>query len=71
MKQAFRETGDPSLIWAAHRVGIEREYCQIEKLANPDRLSGPHGFRLGCFPVKLEGSSAGWTRVVAMADEAD
>ena len=63
-----RHLADPP---AAHRVGIEREYCQIEKLANPDRLSGPHGFRLGCFPVKLEGSSAGWTRVVAMADEAD
>jgi kynurenine formamidase len=69
MMQAFRETGDPSLIWAAHRVGIEREYCQIEKLANPDRLARPHGFRLRCFPVKLEGGSAGWTRVVAMVDE--
>jgi kynurenine formamidase len=69
MKQAFRETGDPSLIWAAHRVGIEREYCQIEKLANLDQLPRPHGFKVACFPIKLEGGSAGWTRVVAMVDE--
>jgi kynurenine formamidase len=56
------------LIWAAHRVGIEREYCQIEKLANLDQLPRPYGFKAACFPVKLEGGSAGWTRVVAMIE---
>ena len=32
----FRETGDGKLLWEAHFAGIEREYCQIEKLANLD-----------------------------------
>ena len=68
MKQAFQETGDPAVIWAAHRVGIEREYCQIEKLANLDQLPRPHGFTVACFPVKLQGGSAGWTRVVALLE---
>ena len=69
MRKAFEETGDPSVIWAAHRVGIEREYCQIEKLANLDQLPRPFGFKVAWFPVKLAGGSAGWTRVVAMVDE--
>jgi hypothetical protein len=29
------------LLWEAHFAGIEREYCQIEKLAN--HLSSPCG----------------------------
>ena len=32
----FRETGDGKLLWEAHFAGIERVYCQIEKLANLD-----------------------------------
>jgi kynurenine formamidase len=68
MREAFQQTGDPSVIWAAHRVGIKREYCQIEKLANLDQLPRPHGFTVACFPVKLAGGSAGWTRVVAIVE---
>ena len=69
MKERFKETGDPSVIWEAHRVGIDLEYCQIEKLANLDQLPSPTGFKVSCFPVKLTGGSAGWTRVVAMFEE--
>ncbi len=68
-KERFKETGDASIIWEAHRVGIETPYCQIEKLANLDQLPSPIGFKVSCFPVKIKGASAGWTRVVAMFEE--
>lgn len=68
MQKRFQETQDPKVLWEAHRVGIEREYCHIEKLANLRNLPRPFGFKVACFPVKLRGGSAGWTRVVAMCD---
>lgn len=61
----FRRTGDRSLLWEAHRVGITHEYFQIEKLANLDQLP-PRGFKVACFPVKIAAASAGWTRAVAI-----
>ena len=69
MKKRFKETGDPAVIWEAHRVGMDLEYCQIEKLANLDKLPRPTGFKVSCFPVKLTGGSAGWARVVAMFED--
>jgi kynurenine formamidase len=27
------------------------------------------GFEISCFPVKIRGASAGWTRAVAIFDE--
>lgn len=69
IKEAFEKSGDKSILWEAHRVGIEREYCHIEKLANLDELPAPYGFKVCCFPVKLTGGSAGWCRVVAIVEE--
>jgi kynurenine formamidase len=37
----------------------------MEKLANLASLP-PHGFEICCFPVKIKGASAGWSRVVAI-----
>lgn len=68
MRQRFQRTGDASVIWEAHRVGMDEEYCQIERLANLDLLPQPFGFTVSCFPVKVRGGSAGWSRVVAMFD---
>jgi len=68
-KERFKKTGDKSIIWEAHRVGKDKEYCQIEKLANLDLLPQPFGFKVSCFPVKIKGASGGWTRVVAMLEE--
>jgi len=62
----FRRTGDGRHIWPAHFAGITREYCQIEKLANLDRLPRPHGFWVSCLPVKIARASAGWCRAVAL-----
>jgi kynurenine formamidase len=63
----FAETGDPSIIWEGHKASREIGYCHMEKLANLDKLP-PSGFRVCCFPVKIEAASAGWTRCVALLD---
>jgi kynurenine formamidase len=60
-------THDPSLIWEGHRAGREIGYCHIEKLHNLEALPAT-GFRVSCFPVKVHGGSAGWTRAVAILD---
>ena len=69
IREEFEKTGDSSIIWGAHYAGIEREYCQIEKLANLDRLPRTHGFKVACFPINIIGGSAGWARVVAIIEE--
>lgn len=55
--------------WEAHFYGLEKPYLQIEKLANLDQLPASTGFTVMAFPVKLEGASAGWARVVALVEE--
>jgi kynurenine formamidase len=65
----YRRTGDGRFIWPAHFAGIIREYCQIEKLANLDRLPRPTGFWVSCLPVKIKGASAAWCRAVALVPE--
>ena len=66
----FKATGDGREIWPAHFAGITKEYCQIEKLANLDKLPQPHGFYVSCLPVKIKGGSAGWCRAVALIPNA-
>lgn len=65
----YRRTGDSSVLWPAHIVGRDREYCQVERLANLDALPRAYGFQLACFPVKIAGGGAGWTRAVALVDD--
>jgi kynurenine formamidase len=64
----FAKTKDKSLIWEGHFAGMEKAYCQMEKLTNLDKLPAT-GFKISCFPVKLKRASAGWIRAVAMIDE--
>jgi kynurenine formamidase len=66
-RKRFAETGDASLIWEGHKAGREIGYCHMEKLTNLDQLP-PFGFKVCCFPVKIEAASAGWTRCVALLD---
>jgi kynurenine formamidase len=61
----FAETGDPSIIWEGHRAGMEIGYCHIEKLSGLETLPA-HGFEIACFPWKIKGASAGFTRAVAI-----
>lgn len=66
MLEVYRRTGDPAYLWPAHVYGRDHEYCHVERLTNFGAIGPPLGFRLSCFPVKLAGADAGWTRVVAM-----
>ena len=63
-----RRTGRNDIFWAAHFVGVDREYCQIERLTNLHQLP-PFGFTVCAFPLKVRGGSAGPARVVALLDE--
>ena len=56
---------NPDLFWAAHRVGIDKEYLHMEQLTNLDALP-PSGFKIAVFPLKIEGASAAPARVVAI-----
>ena len=67
-KDKVAETGDAKLIWEGHRAGVDIGYCHIEKMHNLEVLP-PTGFMISCFPNKIEGASAGWTRAVAIFDE--
>lgn len=69
LAKEFQETGDPKVIWEAHFAGIEAGYCHMEKMANLSAIGRPHGFTVSCFPIKIKGASAGWTRPVAIVDE--
>lgn len=64
----WMDTHDPSIIWEGHRASITIGYCHLEKLANLDTLPAT-GFTVSCFPVKLKGGSAGFTRAVAILEE--
>jgi len=66
LAKEFQETGDPKVIWEAHFAGIEKGYCHMEKMANLSAIGPPHGFTVCCFPIKIKGASAGWTRPVAI-----
>ncbi len=69
LAKEFKETGDPRVIWEAHFAGIEIGYCHMEKLANLSDVGRPYGFTICCFPIKVKGASAGWTRPVAIIEE--
>lgn len=63
----FAETGDTRLLWEEHKAGREIGYCHLEKLHHLESLPA-HGFTICCFPAKIRGASAGWTRAVAILD---
>jgi len=66
-REAFARSGDAGLIWEGHKAGREIGYCHLEKLHHLEALP-PTGFTVACFPVKIRGASAGWTRAVAIFD---
>ncbi len=66
--QEYARTGDASIIWEGHRASMEIGYCHLEKLTNLDQLPAT-GFEISCFPYKIKGASAGFTRAVAIFEE--
>jgi kynurenine formamidase len=67
-RKLFEETGDASLVWDGHKAGRRVAYCQIEKLHNLESIPAT-GFTVACFPTKVRGASAGWTRAVAIFND--
>lgn len=67
-KERYLASGDAGIIWEGHRAGRDIGYCHLEKLHNLEVLP-PNGFTVSCFPVKIRGASAGWTRAVAIFEE--
>jgi kynurenine formamidase len=67
-KDKYQATHDAGLIWEGHKAGREVGYCHLEKMHNLEALP-PDGYTITCFPVKIRGASAGWTRAVAIFDE--
>jgi kynurenine formamidase len=63
--EKYRQTRDAGLIWEGHKAGRDLGYCHLEKLHNLEALPGD-GFIISCFPHKIRGASAGWTRAVAI-----
>ena len=63
--ERYAQNKDPKVIWEGHKAGREKGYCHLEKLANLEQLPS-YGFVISCFPVKIKGASAGWTRAVAL-----
>jgi kynurenine formamidase len=68
--QRYAQNHDPSIIWEGHRAGRAIGYCHLEKLHNLESLPA-NGFEVSCFPVKIHAASAGWTRAVAIFDDAE
>ncbi len=64
-RERFAREHDPSIIWEGHKAGMVTAYCHIEKLANLEQLPAT-GFTVSCFPYKIKGASAGFTRAVAI-----
>ncbi len=68
MMADFLRTHDGTCLWPAHFYGRTREYAHIERMANLDKLPSS-GFKIACFPVKINNVGAAWSRVVAFVGE--
>ena len=66
--EKYKRTGDARLIWEGHKAGRDIGYCHLEKLHNLESIPAD-GFVVACFPHKIRGASAGWTRAVAIFDD--
>lgn len=64
--QQALERDEPGIFWAAHQADLP--YCQVERLVNLAALP-PRGFQVACFPLKVQGASAGPARVVAIVPD--
>ena len=66
--QKYSASKNAALIWEGHKAGRDIGYCHLEKLHNLEALPSD-GFYISCFPHKIRGASAGWTRAVAIFDD--
>ena len=71
MVESFRKTGNKKELWSSHMHGRNREYLQIEKLSNLDKIPYSHGFIVSALPMKFKGATAGWCRAVVLISQND
>jgi kynurenine formamidase len=57
------DRGEPGIFWEAHQADLE--YSQIERLVNLGSLPKT-GFKVACFPLRIEGASGAPARVVGI-----
>ena len=67
LAQRAKASGRNDVFWEAHFVGLDKEYCHLERLTNLEQLP-PFGFKVCCFPLKVKGGSAGPCRAVAILE---
>jgi len=68
MLNNYRKSKNNQILWPAHLYGRQKEYCQIERLTNLNAIPMSTGFKVACFPIKIKGAGAGWSRVVAIIE---
>ncbi len=66
MLKEFLDSKDSSKFYPAHFYGRKREFIHIERLANLGKLPDSTGFKIICFPIRIKGTGAAWSRVVAV-----
>lgn len=70
MIERYYRTGDPDHLWPCHLFGRQREYLQVERMGQLDRIPAPTGFTVLCLPINVHDAGAGWTRPVALVPAA-
>lgn len=68
MIKSYMMSEDKSNLWPSHMYGREKEYFQIERMANLDKLYRPYGFKVACFPISIKETGASWIRAVAIIE---
>lgn len=61
-------TQNNKFLWPSHVIGRKYEYVHIERLCNLHMLPVKYGFKIACFPIKVQGTGASWVRAVAIID---
>lgn len=65
MLKEFLEEKKP--LYPAHFYGRKREFIHIERLAKLENIPAT-GFKVICFPIKIKGTGAAWSRVTAILE---
>lgn len=66
MLKEFLEEKKP--LYPAHFYGRKREFIHIERLAHLENIPAT-GFKIICFPIKIKGTGAAWSRVTAILEK--
>jgi len=66
--ERYAKDQNAKAIWEGHKAGLKKGYCHLEKLSSLELLPS-HGFWISCFPFKIRGASAGFTRAVAFVQD--